>query len=85
MSVVLRVGAEMQCDEENCPDRIPAELVLLGTGTLAFRPTDPNTKWEVSLPRGDPTAAFSTRCPKHKRTGLVTATAAQASALAKAH
>lgn len=85
MSVILRVGAEMRCDEPDCPDRIPAELVLLGTGTLAFRPADRDSKWEVALPSNNMAAPFSTRCPKHKRSGLVTAPAALGAALAKAH
>lgn len=85
MSVILRVGAELRCDEPECPDRTPAELVLLGTGTLAFRPTNPTHGWEVFLPGGNMTAPFGTRCPKHKRSGLVTASAAVGAALAKAH
>lgn len=85
MAVVLRVGAEMQCEEPECPDRMPAELILLGTGVLAFRPKDRAHGWEVALPGGQITAPYATRCPKHKRSGLVTAGEAAASALAKAH
>lgn len=75
----------MQCDEPGCPDKTPAELILLGTGTLAFRPANREHKWEVALPGGQVTAPYATRCPKHRRAGLVTAGEANAAALAKAH
>lgn len=61
MAVILRVGAEMRCEEPDCPDRTPAELVLLGTGTLAFRPAERESKWEVALPGGNMTAPYATR------------------------
>ncbi len=85
MAVILRVGAEMQCEEPGCPDRAPAELVLLGTGVLGFRPKNPKHGWEVAIPNGNITMPYATRCPKHKRSGLVTAGEAAAAALAKAH
>lgn len=85
MAVVLRVGAEMKCEEPECPNRAPAELVLMGTGTFAFRPTDPQHGWGVALPGGAISAPYATRCPKHKRGALVTPQQALSTALAKAH
>lgn len=82
MAVVLRVGAEMQCEEAGCPDRAPAELILLGTGTLAFKPKEREHGWEVALPGGSPLAPYATRCPKHKRSGLVTTEDLKAATLA---
>lgn len=85
MAVVLKFGAEMRCEEEGCPETAPAELILLATGGLAFRPAAAGKGWEVALPRGNPTAPYATRCPAHKRKLVEPAPAEMAQALLKAH
>lgn len=85
MPVIPKIGAEMVCEEADCPARQQAELILLGTGTFAFRPVQKEHGWEVALPGGNISGPYATRCPKHKRGNIVTASAALGSALAKAH
>jgi hypothetical protein len=61
----IDVPAYMSCEEEGCLAREPVELLLLGSGSFAFKPSVPG--WQVVLPKGAAAfgSPFKTRCPEH--------------------
>jgi hypothetical protein len=66
---VIHVGvpAYMRCEEEGCPARQPVDMLLLGSGAFAFKPSVEG--WQVALPTGAAAlgSPFRTRCPEHKQ------------------
>ncbi len=76
MAVVLDLPSRMACDEPGCSAFEPAELCLLSTGSLAFRPTEARrtaaANWQVRMTQGG-VGPFAVYCPLHSKKLVTTA------------